>query len=882
MIRITRFRSAANRAACIARALLLLFLLAPAASPQDPDYYVKKASWPETILASREALMEKERLEGSGVPLPDFGAAEFTFMAWIRTTSENGAVFAKAPAEGNWEEQGKVFFLRRGALHYDVGWVGAINSEAKVNDGKWRHVALAGKATLNFYVDGKPVKSGDLNRIGSRPVGPDVGNHQVKIGTCTPDFPDDSGFVGEIDEVRIFNRRLSPDEVKAVCENGKEIKFGLIGRWSFDGDASDSSGNEAHGKMIRATFMEGKSGKALRFDGSSSVILPPSSAVAARRRILELVLRDFTAETAAKEIAWEREDGIWKEDWKLKDTGELVRRYAAACRDVGGIPERAAALAASVKSIDGLGPVRDLYLLSRASEEAYGSLKNKIHRMREEVAYLDEKYPPDHKAWNKYKTDLARLIQAAETTAVQSGLGIAKAVEKLKRLESSANKLYSGRPLVLPSGPEGSGRFGAYYTRLKYSMEWDMPWRIGPLADVVVRFDGAPYRFVFWRGTSYIPCWVTGNGIWYTNEFCETSGGSTEGCAEPMSDKQTRYSHVRIIESHPARTVVHWRYALCDVEYRLPHLDPMTGWGDWADEYYTIYPDGVAVREINMRSSKLDHWHEFQEAIIINQPGTRPENNIEFAAVTLANLDGASKDYVWTEDGGPGFGNPEDACIQVINLKAAHRPFAIVPPKGTRITPYRGHAPGSHFNCWDHWPVSMDKNWTRVVKGFDRPSHTSLSHIHWPPYKETDRCVTKLLLNGMTDLPAKALAPLARSWLHPAPLRLMRGDSTLSNVVHEGYDPAQRAYVLSCREPGNPSVIVFTLQASGEAPVINPAFVIKGWGRKDASVTINGADIEKGKGFRNGIRHGVDGSDLIVWVNGRSFKPILVAIIPEN
>jgi hypothetical protein len=75
---------------------------------------------------------------------------------------------------------------------------------------------------------------------------------------------------------------------------------------------------------------------------------------------------------------------------------------------------------------------------------------------------------------------------------------------------------------TLPVGPEGPGTFGAYYTTLKYYEAWDAPWRVGEHADVVVRFDKSACRFVFWRGTSYIPHWVTENGIWYDNEFNET------------------------------------------------------------------------------------------------------------------------------------------------------------------------------------------------------------------------------------------------------------------------------------------------------------------------------------------------------------------------
>jgi hypothetical protein len=152
----------------------------------------------------------------------------------------------------------------------------------------------------------------------------------------------------------------------------------------------------------------------------------------------------------------------------------------------------------------------------------------------------------------------------------------------------------------LPAGPEGPGRFGAYYTKLKFSETWDEPWRVGDHADVVVRFDEAAYKFIFWRGTSYIPFWVTENGIWYTNEFNETWGEDVMGCAEPMSDKQARQSHVRIIESNDARVIVHWRYALVDNRGIIAKTDPVSGWGDWSDEYYIIYPDGVGLRKIHL------------------------------------------------------------------------------------------------------------------------------------------------------------------------------------------------------------------------------------------------------------------------------------------
>ncbi len=101
---------------------------------------------------------------------------------------------------------------------------------------------------------------------------------------------------------------------------------------------------------------------------------------------------------------------------------------------------------------------------------------------------------------------------------------------------------------VLPSGPQGPGRFGAYYTRLEYHWEWDDLWRIDDDPDVVVQFDDSPVRVVFWRGTRYSPAWVTENNLWMADQSVE-AWDNKEGCFEHMQDRHCRYSHVRIIET---------------------------------------------------------------------------------------------------------------------------------------------------------------------------------------------------------------------------------------------------------------------------------------------------------------------------------------------
>jgi len=438
------------------------------------------------------------------------------------------------------------------------------------------------------------------------------------------------------------------------------------------------------------------------------------------------------------------------------------------------------------------------------------------------------------------------------------------------------------KPAQLPSGPEGPGEFGAYYAHLKYSPKWDEVWRVGPDADVVVRFEGGGHRFVFWRGTSYIPCWVTDNGIWYTNEFVERRGHhspNTEGCVEPMSDKQCRFSHVRIIENNDARVVVHWRYAPVDVGYNHPFIDPQTGWGDWVDEYYTIYPDAVGVRKITAHTTRPDLWMEWQEAIVLHQPGRRPEDNIELGAVSVANMQGQNKTYYWTERGAPSFGEPKNANIQRINLRAKVVPFTVVSPpieEGSLITPYGGHAPGCKFQWWNHWPVSQTASDGTTATSAQKPSCSSLSHIAlsepklWKDYAHGDKWRTKIMLHGMTDKPVEQLVPLARSWLNPAELKILDGDAK-----SHGYDRTQMAYVLKADESEH---IKIRLEASEENPLINPAFVIIGWGDSKVEVKMNGEKLEAGKDYRAGVRKTLHSVNLIIWLNEKSTGTVEIEV----
>jgi hypothetical protein len=425
---------------------------------------------------------------------------------------------------------------------------------------------------------------------------------------------------------------------------------------------------------------------------------------------------------------------------------------------------------------------------------------------------------------------------------------------------------------VLPTGPAGA--FGAFYTKLKFYPAWDAAWRVGDNPDVVVRFGDLPVRFVFWRGTSFIPHWVTENGIWYNNEFCET-WGSVKGCGEPMSDKQTRYSHVRVLESNPARCVVHWRYALTDVFYDIARQDPATGWGDWADEVYTIYPDGTAVRDITLHSSEPAAPHEWHESIVVMGQGFSPQNSIEPTGLTLVGDEGDRVDYSWEKATPPKRpGRPGHPVVHLVNTKSRFKPFAILRPQDQPtfdIFDGEIRRDVSVYPWWNHWPAATFASDGRYAVAADRVSHSSLSHLVWNAYETGPDRMRKIMLVGLTEQPAESLLPLAHSWSRPAELRLAG-----AGYSNHGYDPAQKAYVVQAEKAG--TKLEFTFAANADSPVVNPAIVILGWGGREAQVTLQGKLVPEGADLRIGHRQTIDGEDLIVWLQSQGQTDLQIRV----
>ncbi|MEZ5326072.1 MAG: DUF6797 domain-containing protein [Verrucomicrobiales bacterium] len=159
---------------------------------------------------------------------------DFTAYARFRSDGGRGTLFSKCAPEGKWAPDAKALFIRDGRLVYDIGWLGAMSSDAKVDDGKWHAVVLTvAKGVASLYLDGKEIaRKTDFGR-------PDLDSFVFKIGAANSDFGLD--FVGEIENVRFWERALNATEISQLSTGRAAETNTPILNWKAEQQADKDS-----------------------------------------------------------------------------------------------------------------------------------------------------------------------------------------------------------------------------------------------------------------------------------------------------------------------------------------------------------------------------------------------------------------------------------------------------------------------------------------------------------------------------------------------------------------------------------------------------------------------------------------------------------------
>lgn len=433
---------------------------------------------------------------------------------------------------------------------------------------------------------------------------------------------------------------------------------------------------------------------------------------------------------------------------------------------------------------------------------------------------------------------------------------------------------------------------------------------------IIVEFN-LNYRLIFWEKAQYVGCWDLGKGVWFTPEWLETNSPENYHCYEPIMDKKTKYSKVSIVESNKTRAKIQWSYACNDMRYRIFHGNT------FAEEEYTVYPDGVAVRKLtaypgdqNSFGGNPNLW-QVLEWIIINGTGITPDTTIQKEnAFVLSNDKGESISLNWPIQ----FNEFLPLCkpfpeianwnmyIGRVNLVDRPSPFVII-AKDQRLFPFRpcsfcgkNHPYFSLFsgigNVYKHWPASDREDFVLADRGYDMvgkvATHSSfidcnysfrpflhdfddedLQEIAANYYVETPpKGASWLFLTGATEKSQDYLIELAQSWYHPA--KVLTGNECIKSipgmasgpVFYEGYAFSERAYIF--RKFG-PDKLEFTMEP--KKIVINPVFIVNSWKSSDISVNINQKKLNSSE-----VSSALFRDELIIMIKGRFDKKIHVDI----
>lgn len=277
---------------------------------------------------------------------------------------------------------------------------------------------------------------------------------------------------------------------------------------------------------------------------------------------------------------------------------------------------------------------------------------------------------------------------------------------------------------------------GATFPSIDYDAAWD------PKLNDVVVFLPTGGRFVFWRGSSYVPFWGSSYNTGVCYQWAENFSipvhhpdGSID-LPEPLFDRELRYGRVRIIESTRSRVHVRWTYQLTDVHYNI--------WGDQATEDYYFYPDGFATRVLTVISAPNTPY-QLTEFIVLTPQAAFPFEVLPTHMADVLFLDGEKKSITF-----PFQRDKEMPAGQLFELVANPREVPMVyrlfahkndPAAAIYFSPHDATTPKAYEPLYDrgqmvtptywgsHWPLGRGK-WTHwaIDEGiYSSPAHNSVA-----------------------------------------------------------------------------------------------------------------------------------------------------------
>jgi hypothetical protein len=453
--------------------------------------------------------------------------------------------------------------------------------------------------------------------------------------------------------------------------------------------------------------------------------------------------------------------------------------------------------------------------------------------------------------------------------------------------EKQIHTMFVSRPAQLPA-------FGAVEIKLRYdapisvrdamsgqlsSMDYKKGWD-PKLNDVVVALPNGS-RFVFWRGSSYIPFWAGLHNTGFSYEWAETTpppDGFVDS-VEPLMDKELRYGRVEIVESTASRVHVRWTYQSTDFMYKV--------WGDAATEDFYFYPDGFGTRTLTLKSVPGADY-ELSEFIVLTPQSAYPLDVLPKNLAEMIYLDGSKEEISFPYHAKPGAGDTffANKIENSRKIPIVYRLHTQKNDAATAIYFYPGDLtmPIAYAGFYDrgylvtpaywgsHWPLGRGTSTGRTIDDriSSNPGHNSL--LTWgmgnrPTPISTARFETidtlgksKVMtvqrwswLIAMTDVSDQRLIDWAQSFSQPPSVKLAG-----ARLEFNDYVPERRAIRIAVEQP------LATITLEPVSHCVNPVLELTNVPGKLASLSLDDRALQKND-------YSWDGHTL--WVNATIDKP---------
>ncbi|NQV35082.1 MAG: discoidin domain-containing protein [Phycisphaeraceae bacterium] len=167
--------------------------------------------------------MALEFVQGSHIVVPEIPehdvTGELSLITWVKNTGTAGWV--RMIDKSQWQTSGFDLILTDGAAvprfeFFVNNTTSLVDASGPVVDGEWHFVAATfGSQTLRMYVDG--ILEGENGSAGDVDINPN--DWPIMVGA---ESSSNGGwqFLGTLDDVAVFNRELSAEEIFSIFENG--------------------------------------------------------------------------------------------------------------------------------------------------------------------------------------------------------------------------------------------------------------------------------------------------------------------------------------------------------------------------------------------------------------------------------------------------------------------------------------------------------------------------------------------------------------------------------------------------------------------------------------------------------------------------------------